>query len=76
MTFDECFENWVETGDTHYECVIGDTIIELHIDNVTGGVKHYTINGVDINTENGESLINYIYPIVFHVDEFDGWTRW
>lgn len=75
MNFDECFENWVETGDTHYECVIGDTIIELHIDNVTGRTHYYTINGVDLDIESAERVLEESCPSVWD-DEFDGWTRW
>lgn len=71
MTFEECFEHWEETGDTHFECFIGEDRIEMFITNDVGEFYKYKVNGVDVDIVNGDQ-----YGLIHGALDFDGWTRW
>lgn len=74
MNFNECFEHWTETGDTRYECIIGDTIIEMKIDNSIGDVLCYYIDGEEFGRIEGEAEIEKIQDV--WTNTFRGWSRW
>jgi hypothetical protein len=70
MNFEECFEHWEETGDTHFECFVGENHIEMFITNDVGEFYKYKLNGVDCVSNDIAEMAN-----VWSNDFYD-WTRW
>lgn len=60
MDVDECIEYWKETGSTVFEAYVGNMLVEMTINNVTGEPE------ITINETN-----SYIDP-----EDLDCWNRY
>jgi hypothetical protein len=58
MELDQCYEEWQETGDTHYEC----GMYQMKINNTTGGFMFYSVDEMNNLTQiNSNEVPEYIY---------------